>query len=115
MRGNPSGNLVPECEPRKGVSWRLTKLDAKSCREDSAGKPRHTVTCPRSIFYTKLLDVAQEENQKRYLKCTRGILGLRDSRPRLSGGPKTRHALECADGTIEIWQAVLAWTAESLP
>ncbi len=30
MRGNPSGNLVPECEPRKGVSWRLTKLDAKA-------------------------------------------------------------------------------------
>lgn len=37
MRGNPSGNFVPECEPRKGVSWRLTELDAKSHREDSAG------------------------------------------------------------------------------
>src|ERR1700690_594539 len=37
MRGNPSGNIVPECEPRKGVSWRLTEFDAKSHREDSAG------------------------------------------------------------------------------
>ena len=36
MRGNPSGNFVPECEPRKGVSWRLTEFDAKSPREDSA-------------------------------------------------------------------------------
>ena len=36
MRGNPSGNFVPECEPRKGVSWRLTELDAKSDRDDSA-------------------------------------------------------------------------------
>jgi hypothetical protein len=39
MRGNPSGNSVPECEPRKGVSWRLTEFDATSHREDSAGSP----------------------------------------------------------------------------
>ena len=36
MRGNPSGNLVPECEPRKGVKWRLSVVDAQSSREDSA-------------------------------------------------------------------------------
>ena len=36
MRGNPSGNLVPECEPRKGVNWRLSVLDAQRGREDSA-------------------------------------------------------------------------------
>jgi len=36
MRGNPSGNLVPECEPRKGVNWRPSVLDAQSSREDSA-------------------------------------------------------------------------------
>jgi hypothetical protein len=36
MRGNPSGNLVPECEPRKGVNWRLSVLDAQESREDSA-------------------------------------------------------------------------------
>jgi hypothetical protein len=34
--GNPSGNFVPECEPRKGVNWRLTVLDARQIREDSA-------------------------------------------------------------------------------
>jgi hypothetical protein len=66
MRGNPSGNLVPECEPQKGANWRLTKLNAKSCREDSAGKLRHTVTCPRSIVYTKLPGIAQGENKKSY-------------------------------------------------
>ena len=36
MRGNPSGNLVPECEPRKRVNWRLSVLDAQESREDSA-------------------------------------------------------------------------------
>lgn len=36
MRGNPSGNSVPECEPRKGANWRLTILDATSCRADAA-------------------------------------------------------------------------------
>ena len=37
MRGNPSGNFVPECEPMNGVKWRLTEFDAGSYREDSAG------------------------------------------------------------------------------
>jgi hypothetical protein len=41
-------------------------LDAKSCREDSAGKLRHTVTRPRSIVYTKLPGIAQGENKKSY-------------------------------------------------
>jgi hypothetical protein len=30
MRGNPSGNLVPECEPRKGANWRLTNWMPKA-------------------------------------------------------------------------------------
>jgi len=77
MRGNPSGNFVPECEPRKGVSWRLTELDAKSNREDSAGSSDTPSLVLGSIFYTKPPGFTQGGNQKSYLKWTTGIWGLR--------------------------------------
>ncbi len=64
MRGNPSGNFVPECEPRKGVNWRLTELDAKSSREDSAGSSDTQSLVLDSIFYTRRTRGVQEENQK---------------------------------------------------
>jgi hypothetical protein len=59
MRGNPSGNFVPECEPRKGVSWRLTELDAKSDRGDSAGSSDTSSLVLGSILYTKVNGIAQ--------------------------------------------------------
>jgi hypothetical protein len=64
IRGNPSGNFVPECEPRKGVSWRLTELDAKNCRDDSAGSSDTQSLVLDSIFYTKPQGFAQGANQK---------------------------------------------------
>jgi hypothetical protein len=61
-------------------------LDAKSCREDSAGKLRHTVTCPRSIVYTKLPGIVQGENKKKLLEERKGSLGQwSDGRLRPSG------------------------------
>ncbi len=107
MRGNPSGNFVPECEPRKGVSWRLTELDAKSDREDSAGSSDTPSLVLGSIFYTKPPGFAQGGNQQSYLKWTTGIWGLRpfgaqdgfgrgadcDRKPLLLEGFRLRHCL----------------------
>ena len=64
MRGNPSGNFVPECEPRKGVSWRLTELDAQSRREDSAGSSDTQSLVLGSICYTKVKGIVQGGNKK---------------------------------------------------
>ena len=66
MRGNPSGNFVPECEPRKGVSWRLTEFDAASAREDSAESSDTGSLVLDSICYTKARGIAQGENKKSY-------------------------------------------------
>jgi hypothetical protein len=69
----------------KGVSWRLTELDAKNCREDSAGSSDTCSLVLDSIFYTKPLGITQEENQKSYRRCTEGISGQwSDGRPRPS-------------------------------
>ena len=73
MRGNPSGNLVPECEPRKGVSWRLTEFDAENPRVDSAGSPDTQSLVLDSICYTKPHQVAQEENQKSYRRGSAAV------------------------------------------
>jgi hypothetical protein len=75
MRGNPSGNFVPECEPRKGVSWRLTELDAQSDRDDSADSSDTQSLVLGSTCYTKPPGVTQGGNQKSYLECSAGILG----------------------------------------
>jgi hypothetical protein len=64
MRGNPSGNFVPECEPRTGVSWRLTEFDAKNYREDSAGSLDTCSLVLDSICYTKVNGIVQGGNQK---------------------------------------------------
>ena len=77
MRGNPSGNFVPECEPRKGVSWRLTELDAKSDRDDSADSSDTQSLVLGSIFYTKPPGVKQGGNQESYSACTAGCWGMR--------------------------------------
>src|ERR1019366_8176554 len=74
LRGNPSGNFVPECEPRKGVSWRLTELDAKSDRDDSAGSSDTQSLVLGSIFYTKPPGFAQGGGQKSYCGRTEGFL-----------------------------------------
>src|ERR1700730_15806318 len=74
MRGNPSGNFVPECEPRKGVSWRLTQLDAKSYREDSAGSPDTQSLVLDSICYTKRFRIVQGGNKKSYRRVRDAIL-----------------------------------------
>ena len=59
IRGNPSGNFVPECEPQTGASWRLSELDAKSSREDSAGSSDTSSLVLDSICYTKANGIAQ--------------------------------------------------------
>ena len=66
MRGNPSGNLVPECEPRKGASWRLTEFDAENPRVDSAGSLDTCSLVLDSIFYTKAFGIAQGGNKESY-------------------------------------------------
>jgi hypothetical protein len=72
----PFRDLVPECEPQKGANWRLTKLDAKAAARIQQANLDTPVTCPRSIFYTKLLGIAQEENQKKLTEVHKtGILG----------------------------------------
>ncbi len=69
MRGNPSGNSVPECEPRNRGHLRLSVLDVTNRRVDSAGSPRHSVTVLDLIGYTKTPGAMQAENQKSYLIC----------------------------------------------
>ena len=72
MRGNPSGNLVPECEPRLKTGVKLEAYDI-GCHKLLRGfstQLRHSVTCPRSIFYTRTPPGAQAENQKSYVECT---------------------------------------------
>jgi len=69
MRGNPSGNLVPECEPRLKTGVKLEAYDI-GCHEPLRGfskQLRHSVTCPRSIFYTRTPPGVQAENQESYL------------------------------------------------
>jgi hypothetical protein len=74
MRGNPSGNLVPECEPRKGVSWRLTELDARTSATIRGNADTGSLVLD-SIFYTKPFGFAQGGNQKSYLQCAAASWG----------------------------------------
>jgi hypothetical protein len=66
MRGNPSGNFVPECEPRKGSIGGFTELDAASNREDSAGSSDTGSLVLDSTCYTKVNRIVQEGNKKSY-------------------------------------------------
>ena len=76
MRGNPSGNFVPECEPRKGASWRLTEFDAASDREDSAESSDTCSLVLDSICYTKVKEMVQGGEQKKlHGGCAERILG----------------------------------------
>jgi len=60
-------------------------LDAKNCRDDSAGSSDTQSLVLDSIFYTKPQGFAQGANQKSYLNCTEGIWGQwSDGRPRPS-------------------------------
>jgi len=58
MRGNPSGNFVPECEPRKGVNWRLTELDAQTSATIRGNSDNSSLVLGL-ILYTKAPGVAQ--------------------------------------------------------
>ena len=58
------GTLSPNANPGKGVSWRLTELDAKSHREDAAGSPDTQSLVLDSICYTKVNGIVQGENKK---------------------------------------------------
>ncbi len=66
----PFRDFVPECEPRKGVSWRLTEFDAASRREDSTESSETLVhlsstqclyqtpmNCARGLFTKKITGV----------------------------------------------------------
>jgi hypothetical protein len=89
MRGNPSGNFVPECEPRTGVSWRLSELDATSSREDSADSSDTYSLVLDSIFYTKLFWIVQGGNQKSYGRRAAGNL-VDGGTGGMSGSPSQR-------------------------
>jgi hypothetical protein len=89
MRGNPSGNFVPECEPRTGVSWRLSELDATSSREDSADSSDTYSLVLDSICYTKVNGIVQGENQKSYGRRTARIL-VDGATGGMSGSPSQR-------------------------
>jgi hypothetical protein len=89
MRGNPSGNFVPECEPRKGVSWRLSELDATSSREDSADSSDTYSLVLDSICYTKVNGIVQGGNQKSYDGALLGFW-LMAGRRGMSGSPSQR-------------------------
>jgi len=52
-------------------------LDAKSDRDHSADSSDTSSLVLDSIFYTKPQGFAQGANQKSYLKCTAGILGVK--------------------------------------
>jgi hypothetical protein len=66
MRGNPSGNLVPECEPQKGANWRLTILDAKlAAKIQQASLDTQSLVLDLNV-YTKRQGIVQGENQKSY-------------------------------------------------
>ena len=78
MRGNPSGNFVPECEPRKGVSWRLTELDAQSDRDDSADSSDTQSLVLGSTCYTKPPGVTQGGESKKLFGVLGGDFGGRD-------------------------------------
>ena len=52
------------------------ELDAQAAARIQQASSDTPVTCPRSIFYTKLPGIAQEENQKSYLQRIREILGV---------------------------------------
>jgi hypothetical protein len=58
------GTLSPNANPGKGSVWRLTELDAKSHREDSAGSPDTQSLVLDSICYTKPHRIPQGENKK---------------------------------------------------
>jgi hypothetical protein len=59
------GTLSPNANPGKGVSWRLTDLDAESHREDSAGSSDTPVTCPRlDLLYQTSGRCARGESKK---------------------------------------------------
>jgi len=58
MRGNPSGNIVPECEPRKGVNWRLSELYAQTSATIRGNSDTSSLVLGL-ILYTKVPGVAQ--------------------------------------------------------
>jgi len=69
----PFRELCPRMRTPKGVSWRLTELDAQSRREDSAGSSDTQSLVLGSIFYTKPPGFAQGGDQKSYCGRTEGI------------------------------------------
>jgi len=65
MRGNPSGNFVPECEPRKGVNWRLSVFGCQNSPRRFSGQLRHLFTCPRlDLLYQSERSCARGESKK---------------------------------------------------
>jgi len=80
----PFREPCPRMRTPKGVSWRLTELDAKSARDDSAGSSDTQSLVLGSIFYTKPPGFAQGGDQKSYCGRTEGIfepVERRASRP----------------------------------
>jgi len=71
----PFRDIVPECEPRKGVSWRLTEFDAASRREDSTESSETLVhlSSTRSVIPKRL---ALRKGRIKKVTCVHG----RDSR-----------------------------------
>ena len=71
----PFRDFVPECEPRKGVSWRLTEFDAASHREDSTESSETLVhlSSTRSVIPKRL---ALRKGRIKKVTCVHG----RDSR-----------------------------------
>ena len=62
MRGNPSGNFVPECEPRKEVSLEAFSIGCPKQPRRFSEQLRHDFTCPRLVCYTKVKRIVQGGN-----------------------------------------------------
>jgi hypothetical protein len=70
------GTLSPNANPGKnGVELEAYDIGCHKLLRGCSKQLRHSVTCPRSIFYTRTPQGAQEENQKSYLQCTEAIIG----------------------------------------